>query len=141
MINYSFQFPLKFISIFSLEAYIFHVTVTFPCTYLGSNWPYNSRLLKMLVYRCVCIATASNMNERDERDESLFQVSTDGVMSPLSFDQYGSPVHAEYDIVNFGRTGFIKVSAEFYHHKSTRGSRLIGGLSMWRFRANERNRK
>ena len=77
----------------------------------------------------------------NERDESLFQVSTDCVMSPLSFDQYGSPVHAEYDIVNFGRTGFIKVSLKLDHHKSTRGARLIEGLSMWRFRVKDRNRK
>ena len=34
----------------------------------------------------------------------------DGIMSPLSFDENGSPVHAEYDIVNFARTGFIQVT-------------------------------
>lgn len=34
----------------------------------------------------------------------------DGIMSPLSFDENGSPVHAEYDIVNFARTGFIQVN-------------------------------
>ena len=50
-------------------------------------------------------------------------------MSPLLFDRYGSPVYVEYDIVNFGRTGFIKVSAELDHNNSTRGSRLIESLS------------
>jgi len=33
----------------------------------------------------------------------------DGVMSPLSFNEHGSPGYAEYDIVNLGRTGFIQV--------------------------------
>ena len=37
------------------------------------------------------------------------QVSIDGLMSPLSFNEHGSPGYAEYDIVNLGRTGFIKV--------------------------------
>lgn len=40
---------------------------------------------------------------------SLLQVSIDGLMSPLSFDQHGSPGYAEYDIVNLGRIGFIEV--------------------------------
>lgn len=40
----------------------------------------------------------------------FIQVSMDGIMSPLSFDENGSPVHAEYDIVNFARTGFIQVT-------------------------------
>lgn len=39
----------------------------------------------------------------------MLQVSIDGLMSPLSFDQHGSPGYAEYDIVNLGRTGFIEV--------------------------------
>ena len=34
----------------------------------------------------------------------------DGIMSPLSFDENGSPVYAEYDIVNFARIGFIQVT-------------------------------
>lgn len=34
----------------------------------------------------------------------------DGIMSPLSFDENGSPVYAEYDIVNLARTGFIQVT-------------------------------
>lgn len=40
----------------------------------------------------------------------FIQVSMDGIMSPLSFDENGSPVYAEYDIVNFARTGFIQVT-------------------------------
>ena len=38
------------------------------------------------------------------------KVSTDGLMTSLSFKENGSPTYAEYDIVNLGRTGFIQVA-------------------------------
>ncbi|KAJ7372454.1 hypothetical protein OS493_018961 [Desmophyllum pertusum] len=46
---------------------------------------------------------------------NIKNVSIDGLMSSLSFDEHGSPRNAEYDIVNLGRTGFIQVG-----HWSTR---------------------
>ena len=48
------------------------------------------------------------------------KVSTDGLMTSLSFEENGSPTYAEFDIVNLGRTGFIQVayyiSFPFYLH-------------------------
>lgn len=40
----------------------------------------------------------------------FIQVKIDGTMSDIGFTTTGSPLSVEYDIVNQGRNGFVKVS-------------------------------
>ena len=65
--------------------------------------------LALFPFQNCCNKEASKNKTNVIHHTSLLQVSIDGLMSPLSFDQHGSPRYAEYDIVNLGRTGFIKV--------------------------------
>lgn len=51
------------------------------------------------------------------------QVKIDGIMSDIGFTTTGSPLSVEYDIVNQGRNGFVKVS--MIHAPTSRASDLF----------------
>ena len=50
-------------------------------------------------------------------------MKTSGVMNDLDFREDGSPTFQKYDIVNLGRTGFVKASD--YNHRVESGAIAI----------------